>query len=65
MSDEDLVFDGVCPVCGEEFDAPGPSSMDLDESYDAKLCMLPRDKWRSDGGPGFLVHLPGVGTDNE
>lgn len=58
--EDDLVFDGVCPVCDDEFWAPAEYSIETDQSYDGKVCILPRDKWKNPDEPGFLIHLPEV-----
>lgn len=61
MSD-DLAFDGVCPVCGDEFTAPAAASIETATTYDATVCILPREHWQ-DGDPQFLVHLPEVASE--
>lgn len=60
MSDqetEELVHDGVCPVCGEEF---GDGFGDIEEGEsidDARICVIEKDSEgeMADG----IIHLPG------
>ena len=55
MSD-DLVYGGVCPVCGEEFE-DGYENLEENESYDARICV---DEVDGKGEGKMLVHLTGT-----
>jgi len=59
MTDQDLAFDGICPVCGHGFTPPATQSLETGDSYDAKVCVLPREHWK-DGEPQMLFHVPEV-----
>lgn len=42
MTDDDLIFGGVCPVCGDEF-ADGWDVVEEGESYPgSKVCIVER-----------------------
>lgn len=61
-SREDLIYGGVCPVCGEEF-TDGAKIVDeyVGESVDIKMCITEG----IEGGDGSaLMHLP-EGLDGE
>lgn len=53
----ELAFDGVCPVCDEPFTDPTSQELDVGESYDAKVCTLPRDEWPEPDEPQMLIHI--------
>jgi hypothetical protein len=57
MSDDNLAFNGVCPVCGERFTDPTSQELDVGESYDVKMCTLPKDEWPAPDEPQILFHL--------
>jgi len=50
---EDLIYGGICPVCGEEF-VDGFSEMEENTSYDGRICV---DEINGDGEGKMLVHL--------
>jgi len=54
MSDDDLIYRGVCPVCGEKF-VDGMDEFEEGESYDATVCIVEKPP---DGGEGgsMLIH---------
>lgn len=56
MGDDELVYGGVCPVCGDEF-FDGFDDLDEDESYDARVCIV--EKYDEDGEGSCLIHLEG------
>lgn len=51
--DEDLVYDGICPVCGEEF-LDGYDDLEEDESYETRTCIVELD---GDGEGKMLIHI--------
>lgn len=53
MSDDELAYGGVCPVCGDEF-TDGFSDLEQGESVDARVCIV--DKGADEGEA--LIHLP-------
>jgi len=57
MTDESLAFDGVCPVCDQPFTDPTTQVLDVEESYNVKMCTLPRDEWPAPDDPQMLFHL--------
>lgn len=60
MSDEDLVYNGICPVCGDAF-IDGFGDLEEDESYEGRICVTHRDEESEQGK--MLVHLEGFGDD--
>lgn len=60
---DDLVYGGICPVCGEEF-IGGYDELIENESYEARICV---DEIDGEGDGKMLVHLTGdkmsSGTD--
>ena len=52
---DDLVYGGICPVCGEEF-IDGYGDLEEDESYEARICV---DEIDGEGEGKMLVHLTG------
>jgi len=52
---DDLVYGGICPVCGEEF-IDGYDALEEDESYEARICV---DEIDGKGEGKMLVHLTG------
>jgi len=50
---KDLVYNGICPVCGEEF-IDGYGDLEEDESYEARICV---DEIDGKGEGKMLVHL--------
>jgi len=58
---EHLAYDGICPVCGEEFiDGFGP--LEEHRSYDGRICIVEKNAETNDGK--MLVHLD-VGDSND
>jgi len=55
---EGLVYGGVCPVCGDEFE-DGYENLEENESYEARICVDEKD---GKGEGKMLVHLTG-GSD--
>lgn len=55
MSNENLVYDGVCPVCGEEFE-DGMNDFDEGETYrDVWVCIIEKPEDGDEGG-SMLIH---------
>jgi len=52
MTDEDLIYDGVCPICGYEF-IDGFSDLEKAESYDGRICVIEKEGDRGE----MLVHI--------
>ena len=50
-----LAYDGICPVCGEEFE-DGFDRLDEGESYDVRMCVVEKDGEDAEA----LFHLPEV-----
>lgn len=54
MSETELAYGGVCPVCGEEFD-DGFDDLEDGESYEGvRICIV--DKGAEEGEA--LIHVP-------
>jgi len=56
---EDLVYDGVCPICGDPF-TDGYAEVEAGNSYDAKICIVDKDG-KEEGS--MLVHLEGENNE--
>lgn len=52
---DDLVYGGVCPVCGDEF-IDGYNDLEEGESYEGRICVTDIGE---DGDGAMLVHLTG------
>jgi hypothetical protein len=59
---EDLVHDGICPVCGEPF-TDGFAEVEEGESYKGRICVTEKDEDGNDGT--MLVHLTGDEDDEQ
>jgi hypothetical protein len=59
MSDDELAYGGVCPVCGDEF-IDGFGELEEMETYDGRICVI---ETGTDGTGKMLVHLPDVDPD--
>jgi len=57
MTDESLAFDGVCPVCDEPFTPPTAQELEVERSYNVKMCTLPTECWPAPDEPQMLFHL--------
>lgn len=57
-----LAYDGICPVCGEEF-IDGFDPVEEGESYDnARVCIIEKDETANEGT--MLVHLIEEGNND-
>lgn len=55
-SNEDLIHDGVCPVCGEEFTDGFEDVTEAESIEGVRLCVIEKD---GEGEIGeCLLHLP-------
>jgi len=54
VSDDDLIYGGECPVCGDEF-VDGMDECEEGESYDAKVCIVEKPPEGEEGG-SMLIH---------
>jgi len=54
MTEDDLIYGGVCPVCDEEF-VDGMDEFEEGESYDAKVCIVEKPPEGEEGG-SMLIH---------
>ena len=55
MSDENLLYGGICPVCGDEY-TDGLDRLSESKSFDeVRLCVVEKDE---NGDWNGLFHLP-------
>jgi hypothetical protein len=59
--DEELAYDGVCPVCGDEFTDGFGSLQEGQSREDVRVCVVEK----KDGEAEALFHLPDEQTDRD